>query len=291
MSDPDDPLLVRRLVELLDVERLDRDLFRGARKIGGVGRVFGGQAIAQALVSAMRSVEDEKVVHSLHAYFMRGGSEELPILFRVTRDFDGRSFATRRVVAQQDGVPILVLAASFQRPDAGYAHAGPMPDVAPPETLPTHEEAVEAMASEVSAETAAFRRRPSPIEIRQATPDPLSAAGGIPVQYVWFRTRAPIADDPQLHRAVLAYMSDLMLLGTSLRVHLPLRDLARARIASLDHAMWLHDTPRTDDWLLFACDSPWAGQARGFNRGSFWTRDGRLIASVAQEGMMRPPRA
>jgi acyl-CoA thioesterase-2 len=278
---------VAALIRLLDVEEIDRDLMRGPRKPGGVGRVFGGQVIAQALVSAMRSIDDGKVAHSLHAYFMRGGDEDLPIVFRVVRDFDGRSFATRRIIALQKGKPILNMAASFQRPEEGFAHHAPMPDVLRPDELPTMAERIDARPPGTMSDLARDRMLNGPIELRPC--EPLDAEPGAPpFQFTWFRAVAPLPDDPQLHRAVLAYASDMALLGTSLRVHGGRWDAETMVVASLDHALWLHETPRADDWLLYACDSPWAGGARGFNRGLIYAADGRLVASATQEGLIRP---
>ncbi|WP_419827387.1 acyl-CoA thioesterase [Sphingomonas sp.] len=278
---------VAALVRLLDVEEIDRDLMRGARKPGGVGRVFGGQVIAQALASATRSIEDDKVAHSLHAYFMRGGDEDWPIVFRVVRDFDGRSFATRRIIALQKGKPILNMAASFQRPEEGFAHHAPMPDVPRPDALPTMAERIDARSPGTMNDLARDRMLNGPIELRPCEPFD-AEPGAPPFQSTWFRAVAPLPEDPRVHRAVLAYASDIALLGTSLRVHGGLWDADTVVAASLDHALWLHETPRADDWLLYACDSPWAGGARGFNRGLIYAADGRLVASAAQEGLIRP---
>ncbi len=280
--------LVTGLVALLDVEELDTDLFRGARQPGGQGRVFGGQVIAQALQAAQRSTGEEKVAHSLHAYFMRPGDENYSITFRVVRDFEGRSFATRRVIAMQRGTPILNMACSFQTPEDGFAHQDTMPDVPPPEAL-ADEAALRGGAAERLPE--AIRRavlRPRPIELRPVAPRDWIAPEPRPaIQHVWFRLRAPIGDDPALHRAVLAYASDMALLGTGMMPHGVSFMTPGMQVASLDHSLWLHETCRADDWLLYAMDSPWAGNSRDFNRGSIFTRDGRLVASVAQEGLIR----
>ena len=290
--DRDATALVADLVDLLDVEEIDVDLFRGRRSSGGVGRVFGGQVIAQALQAAQRSTPDmegaAKIAHSLHAYFMRPGSEEHPIVYRVVRDFDGRSFATRRVIASQRGRPILSMTASFQQPEDGYHHQDTMPQVPAPETLPT-EASLRARDAEHLPEK--LRRqitRPRPIEIRPVFPRRWFApTPAEPIQHSWFRLVAPIADDPALHRAVLAYASDMALLGTSMLPHGVSWTSPGFQSASLDHAVWLHEPFRADEWLLYATDSPWAGHARGFNRGSIYAADGRLVASVAQEGLIR----
>lgn len=285
-TSPED--LARGLVALLDVEEIDTDLYRGPRQPGGEGRVFGGQVIAQALQAAQRSTDGGKVAHSLHAYFMRPGSEDHPIVYRVERDFDGRSFANRRVVAMQRGMPILNLAASFQTPETGLAHQATMPDVPAPDGLRSERDL---RAEAVDAIPPKFRRhmlRARPIEIRPVTPrDWASPVAQPPLQHSWFRVCAGVGDDPAIHRAILAYASDMQLLGTCTLPHAVNWMTHNLQTASLDHAIWLHDDFRIDDWLLYATDSPWAGHARGFNRGSIFTRDGRLVASVAQEGLIR----
>ncbi len=285
-STPDE--LAAALVRLLDVEQTDVDLFRGARQPGGEGRVFGGQVIGQALQAAQRSTEGEKVAHSLHAYFMRPGDENFPIVFRVVRDFEGRSFATRRVIAMQRGQPILNMACSFQLPEDGFAHQDAMPDVPPPEGLASEHDLRHALAAEVPEKYHRVLLRPRPIEMRPVSerssvrPEP-----GPPIQHVWFRLAAPIGDDPAMHRAVLAYASDMRLLGTAMVPHGVAWLTPGMQVASLDHAIWLHEPFRADEWLLYTMDSPWAGHARGLNRGRIFTRDGRLVASTAQEGLMR----
>ncbi len=287
---PDTPPaeLAAGLVALLDVEQIDTDLFRGARQPGGEGRVFGGQVIAQALQAAQRSTDVPKQAHSLHAYFMRPGSEEHPIIYRVVRDFDGRSFATRRVIASQQGQPILNMAASFQAPEEGLSHQDAMSDVPPPETLRSERELRLEQIDRVPERTRRFFLRPRPIEIRPTKPRNWDAPVRTePSQSSWFRICAPIADDPTLHRAVLAYASDMSLLGTAMLPHGVNWTTHKMQNASLDHAVWFHEPFRADEWLLYDCDSPWAGHARGFNRGRIFTADGRLVASTAQEGLMR----
>ena len=287
MPDPTPEALVAQLITLLDVEELDTDLYRGERQPGGVGRVFGGQVIAQALQAAQRSVED-KAAHSLHAYFMRPGDEDHPILYRVERDFDGRSFATRRVIAMQKGEPILNMAASFQRPAEGLHHQDAMPEVPDPESLRPESALRAAMRDQVPEKLRRFFLRARPIEIRPVSPrnwfQPVPTE---PVQYSWFRVVAPLPDDPALHRAMLAYASDMTLLGTCMLPHGVSWMTGQVQTASLDHAVWLHEPFRFDEWLLYATDSPWSGHSRGFNRGRIYSRDGRLVASVAQEGLVR----
>ena len=280
--------LVRALVDLLDVEQLDTDLYRGSRQPGGVGRVFGGQVIAQALQAAQRSTDAPKVAHSLHAYFMRPGDEDHPIIYRVVRDFEGRSFATRRVIATQGGQPILSLTASLQVPEDGLHHQDTMPDVPPPDELRSERDLREEMRDDVPEKWLRHLLRPRPIEIR-----PVHARSWMhpekrePTQASWFRLAAPIGDDAAMHRAVLAYASDMALLGTCTLPHGVNWMTHNLQTASLDHALWLHEPFRADEWLLYATDSPWAGHARGFNRGRIYTQDGRLVASVAQEGLIR----
>lgn len=280
--------LVTQLTTLLDVEEIDTDLYRGPRLPGGVGRVFGGQVIAQALQAAQRSVDGNKVAHSLHAYFMRPGDENHPIIFRVVRDFEGRSFANRRIIAMQKGQPILNMTASFQAPAEGLAHQDAMPDVPDPDDLRSEHELREQIRDQVPEKFRRFFLRARPIEIRPVNPRNWFAPEKIaPHQHSWFRVVAPLPDDLALHRAMLAYASDMTLLGTCLLPHGVSWMTGDVQTASLDHAIWLHEPFRFDDWLLYTTDSPWAGHSRGFNRGKIFARDGRLVASVAQEGLIR----
>lgn len=280
--------LAADLVSLLDVEEIDTDLYRGARLPEGRGRVFGGQVIAQALQAAQRSVEG-KPAHSLHAYFMRAGDDALPIIFRVVRDFDGKSFANRRVIAMQRGAPILNMIASFQTPEEGFEHQDAMPDMPAPETLKSETELRREVAHQVPEKLQAFfLRRTSPIDIRPLHPRSwFTPVKREPRNASWFRCVAPLPDDPALHRAVLAYASDMALMATSMLPHGVTWTTPGMQSASLDHALWLHEPVRADEWMLYATDSPWAGHGRGMNRGSIFARDGRLIASVAQEGLIR----
>jgi acyl-CoA thioesterase-2 len=281
--------LVAGLLKLLEVKPEGEDRFTGRRKRGGVGRVFGGEVIAQALNAAEATVGEDRGAHSLHAYFLRGGSEEHPGDYQVSRDFDGGSFSNRRVVASQQGRPILNLTASFQRHEEGLHHIeAKMPDVAPPEELEPEVEVRRRFAETARPEARQHFLAPRPIEMRAVegrhwtNPKPAP-----PRANSWFKTVAPLPDDPRVHRAILAYASDMSLLGTCALPH----GLSWARgeviSASLDHAVWFHEPFRADEWLLYSTDSPWSGGGRGFNRGSIFTRDGRLVASVAQEGMIR----
>ncbi len=276
------------LVDLLTVEELDRDLYRGRRNPGGQGRVFGGQVIAQALMSAVGSVDADRVAHSLHAYFMRPGDEKLPIIFRVERDYDGGTFSNRRVIAIQRGKPILNMTASFQKREEGLSHAAEMPSVPPPEELETEAQIALRHKDRLPEKFVQYMTRPRSIELRpvESWLDPESEVRN-GMRQTWFRTTGPVGDDPIMHRAILAYASDMTLLGTSMKPHGVNWLMKKMQTASLDHALWFHDDVRVDDWLLYACDSPWSGGGRGFNRGHIFTRDGKLIASATQEGLIR----
>jgi len=280
--------LVRQLTELLDVEEIDTDLYRGPRQPGGVGRVFGGQVIAQALQAAQRSVEDGKAAHSLHAYFMRPGDENHPIIYRVVRDFEGRSFANRRVIAMQKGQPILNMTASFQTPSEGLHHQDSMPDVPDPDTLRSESELREEIQDAVPEKLRRFFLRARPIEIRPVNPrNWFKPEKREALQHSWFRVAAPLPGDLALHRAMLTYATDMTLLGTCMLPHGVSWMQGNIQTASLDHAVWLHEPFRFDEWLLYTTDSPWSGHSRGFNRGRIYSRDGRLVASAAQEGLIR----
>ncbi len=281
--------LVTELTDLLDVQRMGDGWYLGKRKKDGFGRVFGGQVIAQALAAAQGTVGPDRIAHSLHAYFMRAGSEDFEITYRVERDFDGGSFSTRRVIAMQQDKPIFNMAASFQKLEDGLTHQDPMPDVPPPEDLPTEIELRNRFADEVPERFRANFLRERPFENRPCEPrDWLGGEKRIPaIQNIWFRLRAPIGDDSSLHRAMLAYASDSYLLGTCTLPHGISWLMPGMMSASLDHAIWFHDDFRADDWLLYSCDSPWTGRGRGFNRGAIYTREGRLVATCAQEGLIR----
>lgn len=285
--------IVADFVRLLTVAPAGQDRFTGAPQPGGMGRVFGGQVIAQALAAAQASAPGGMSAHSLHAYFLRGGTEGLDTGYEVSRDLDGRSFANRRVVARQEDATILTLTASFQRAEDGLAHQdAEMPDVAPPEELvPDADQRramVERAGERMSPAQRALALRPRPLEMRtvgklhwmNTEPSP-------PHAHNWFRTVAPLPDDPALHRAVIAYASDYTLLGTAALPHGLSWMRGELIGASLDHAIWFHAPARADEWLLYTTDSPWTGAGRGFNRGHIFDRTGRLIASVAQEGMIR----
>ena len=282
--------VLQDLVNLLDLEMLELNLFRGqSRDLGGKS-VFGGQVIGQALVAGSRTVE-LSVPHSLHAYFLRPGDMEAPIVYEVDRVRDGHSFSARRVQAIQHGQPILSMIASFQRREGGLEHQLPMPQVTPPEALKSQVELREAWIQESGGLPeklrAAFMRELA-IEFRPVKPwNPFKPDAREPSQAIWFRTAGRLPDDPALHRAVLAYATDFNLLATALLPHGRSwfsRDLVAA---SIDHAIWFHRDGRVDDWLLYAMDAPTAQAARGLSRGLIYDREGRLIASTTQESLMR----
>lgn len=278
---------VEKLIRLLDLEPLEVNIFRGVSPDDRWQRVFGGQVIGQALVAATRTVED-RVCHSLHAYFLRPGDPKIPILYEVERIRDGSSFTTRRVKAIQHGNAIFSLSASFQKVEPGFDHQGAMPDVPSAEALPDEQSQRQAMADRVPERARANFLAPRPIEIRPVTPrDFLNPTKRPPSQNVWVRATSRLPDDIALHQCVLAYASDMTLLDTCLLPHAVSWFRPELQSASLDHAMWFHRPFRADEWLLYAQDSPSASGARGFNRGQIFDAAGNLIASVAQEGLIR----
>jgi acyl-CoA thioesterase II len=289
MDEPTPEALVADLLRVLDLKPLGEDRFEGSRRRDGIGRVFGGQVIAQALMAAQATAAEDRPAHSLHAYFLRGGNEDLSIEYRVERGFDGGSFANRRVIALQEERQILACSVSFQRREDGPHHqAVDMPEVPPPEDLEPEGVVLERYRAEIEAHAPRIVLRPRPIEVRATNPTGLlDREPSPPTQRVWFRARAPLPDDPQVHRAMIAYFSDMRLMATCLLPHGLAFARGDVRGASLDHAIWFHDDARADEWLLYAMDSPWSGHARGLNFGRIFTRDGRLVASTAQEGMFR----
>lgn len=276
--------LVDELIGLLDVRQVGEGHFRGARKRGGVGRVYGGQVVAQALAAASRTVRSDRLAHSLHAYFLRGGSEDHEIDYRVEADFDGGSISNRRVIAMQQGQVIFNLAASFHIAEPGHFHQPPVPDVPPPDGLENLRDYILRNAEPGPATLPLFLLRPSPIEVRSVGVPPfLHREPTEPRVDLWFRAVAPI-DQPQwMQRVIVAYTSDFALITAAMRPH----GNFDAQMASLDHSLWFHQDMHVDEWLLYSIDGPWAGGARGLGWGRMFDRSGRLIASVAQEGMMR----
>jgi len=285
---------IAEFIATLDLETLEDNRFRGRSPDVGWQRIFGGLVIAQALAAAMRTVGGELLPHSLHAYFILPGDPKLPIDYEVDNLRDGRSFATRRAVARQNGAAIFALSASFHRNEAGYDHQMEMPKVPPPESLMSERDIVASFGGKLPDAVRRYFLRDRPIELRPVdlkrylgqAPTPEQRAS--PTQHVWFRAAGPLPDDPRLHLAALAYASDMTLVDTALVAHG--RSVFEPDIqgASLDHAMWFHRDIRLDDWLLYAQDSPSASRALGLARGLIFSRDGRLLASVAQEGLVRP---
>lgn len=279
---------VKELVELLQVEPLEQNLFRGVSGDIGSPRVFGGQVLGQALMAAALTVEGTRSVHSLHAYFLRPGDKNAKIVYDVERIRDGGSFTTRRVVAIQHGQPIFNFAASFHVHEEGPVHRAPMPHVPGPDGLISDLELRRRHLDRLPARLRAVLHAETAIEIRQIDPlDPIDPPVRPPRNDAWFRAADRLPDDPVLHQAMLAYSSDFGLLRSALMPHGLSFFKGNVQGVSLDHAMWFHDTFRMDEWLLYVTDSPAAGGARGFCRGSIFTQDGRLVVSVAQEGLMR----
>ena len=266
--------------------RTNEDIFTGHSQWMPLGRVFGGQVLAQALVAAMRTVSEERIVHSTHGYFLRPGNVELPITFSVDRVHDGRSFSARRTQAYQNGLPILSLIASFQTVGEGFDHQIEMPDDIPdPESLPRDEEALSVVDHPIARHWATGRA----FDMRHVSSPIYFAAAGerIAHQAIWLKATATIPDDPNLHRAALAYASDYSLLEPIFRRHGLAWATPGLKVASLDHAMWWHRFGRVDEWMLYVQESPNAIGGRGLSLGRIYNRDGLLLASVAQEGMVR----
>jgi len=282
------PKSLAALLELLDLEVLEMNLFRGVSPETPHQRVFGGQVAAQALVAAGRTVEPDRRVHSLHSYFLRPGDPTIPIVYDVDRIRDGKSFTTRRVIAIQHGRAIFNLAASFQIDEPGPDHAMAMPDVPGPDELPTTRERLEQHTDRFSEEALAWLGRSTPIEARPVQePHWLEPAHRAPEQDLWFRAADPMPDDPLLHACVVAYASDMSLIDTATLPHAIGYD-GSFMTASLDHAMWFHRTFRADEWLLYHQISPSASGARGLAQGYVFRRDGALAVTVIQEGLIRP---
>jgi acyl-CoA thioesterase-2 len=276
------------LVALLALERLEQNLFRGRSQDLGWGTVFGGQVLGQALSAAAQTVPEERQVHSLHAYFLRTGAVDRGIIYDVDRIRDGRSFTTRRVVAIQNGRAIFNLAASFQVDEPGLEHQDQMPEVPPPEQLPSTAERMRRVVHRIPEKIRPWATAERPIETRPADErDVLDHAPSPPHRAVWYRAAGALPDDPSLHRYLLAYASDFHLLATAMFPHGVSWLMPTMQVASLDHAMWFHRPFRLDEWLLYAMDSPSSSGARGLVRGRFFDRGGRLVASVMQEGLMR----
>ena len=276
------------LLALLDLEPLEVNIYRGQNRDLGTGRVFGGQVFAQALVAARRTVDGDREAHSAHGYFILPGDLEAPIVYFVDRLRDGSSFTTRRVTAIQHGQAIFNLSASFHISEEGFSHEPRMPVVPDPETLVPELSLIREMADRIPEPLRPIITQDRPIDFRPVAPtDPFSPEPREPSRQAWFRVIGTLPPEPWIHQAILAYASDYGLLTSALQPHgvgLRTRGL---QLASLDHSLWLHRPFRADDWLLYSMDSPVAAGARGFVRGAIYSRAGDLVASVAQEGLMR----
>lgn len=276
------------LVDLLTLEPIEENLFRGRSQDLGFRQLFGGQVLGQSVSAMSQTVEDARHVHSMHGYFLRPGDAGLPVVYQVDRVRDGGSFSTRRVTAIQKGQPIFTASASFQYDEGGFEHQIAMPDVVGPENLPSELEIIRQRAHLIPDQMREKLLCAKPIEFRPVVgEDPFNPKVYDPVKYVWFRADGALADTPALHKYLLAYASDFGLLTTSLLPHGKGVWQKDMQVASLDHALWFHADLRADDWLLYAMDSPWAGNSRGFSRGSVFNRAGKLVASVTQEGLIR----
>jgi acyl-CoA thioesterase II len=276
------------LLSILDLEPLEQNLFRGRSPDAGWQRVYGGQVLGQALVAAVRTVAADRVAHSLHAYFLLPGDPAVPIIYEVERIRDGGSFTTRRVKGIQHGRAMFAMSASFQKAEVSYEHQSTMPKVPMPEDLPSEADLRDRMLKLLPDNMKSYWERERPIEMRPVDVRRyLDREKREPIQHVWIKANGALPDALALHQCVLAYASDFTILDTALIAHGKLLFDKDIQLASLDHAMWLHRPFRADQWLLYAQDSPSAHGARGFCRGSIFTRDGVLVASVTQEGLVR----
>lgn len=276
------------LVSLLALEKIEENLFRGLSQDLGFRQLFGGQVLGQALSAASQTVAPERKVHSVHGYFLRPGDAQLPIVYQVESPRDGGSFTTRTVTAIQKGRAIFTLMASFHGDERGVSHQTPMPEVVGPEGLKSELDVAlehQHLIPEAVRESVLC---PKPIEIRRVNGyNPFNPKKSEPQQYIWFRAAGELPDDDHLHRYLFAYASDFNLLSTAALPHGISTWSPRMQVASIDHAVWFHRPLRMDDWLLYAMDSPSASGARGFSRGLVYNRAGELVASVAQESLMR----
>jgi len=276
------------LHKLLDLEYIEHNIFRGRSIDIGSGSVYGGQALAQSLVAAQRTVDDDRVPHSMHGYFILPGDVDAPIVYEVDRLRDGNSFTTRRIVAIQHGRAIFNMAASFQIPEDGPEHQADMPDVPGPDELPRELDLIRAVEDQIPEAVRSVYTRERPIEFRPVDPvDPFDPATKPPANHVWLRARGTLPDNRLTHQSMLAYATDYGLLSTALRPHGLSFVQPDLQLATLDHALWFHRPVQVDEWFLYATDSPSASSARGFTRGQLFAEDGTLVASVAQEGLMR----
>ncbi|WXL26749.1 acyl-CoA thioesterase II [Ectopseudomonas mendocina] len=276
------------LVALLTLETIEENLFRGVSQDLGFRQLFGGQVLGQCVSAASQTVASERHVHSMHGYFLRPGDATLPVVYQVDRVRDGGTFSTRRVTAIQKGQPIFTCSASFQIDEEGFHHQNSMPDVPGPEEFKSETELARMVQQLIPERMRERAISDKPIEIRPVTfINPFAPKPCEPVKHVWFKAAGALPDEPQLHKLLLAYASDFNLLTTSMQPHGVSVFQKFMQVASLDHSLWFHNNLRMDDWLLYSMDSPWAGNARGFSRGSIFNRKGELVASVAQEGLTR----
>ncbi len=282
------PSAIANLLSILDLERIEENLFRGVSPQDGWQRVYGGQVLGQALVAAVRTVPEERVAHSLHAYFLLPGDPKVPIIFQVERLRDGGSFTTRRVTGIQHGKAMFAMSASFQKHEPGLDHQIKMPKVPMPEDLPSEKELLTIFDGDIPEDIRNYWKRERPIEMRPVDVSRfLKRTKGVAEQSIWMRATGKLPDAFPLHQCVLAYASDFTLLDTALIAHGKLMFDHDMQMASLDHALWFHRPFRADDWLLYVQDSPSSQHGRGVCRGSVFTRDGILVASVVQEGLIR----
>lgn len=281
--------VLAELVELLTLEQIELNLFRGQSQNLGWGTVYGGQVLGQALSAAVQTVPSERHVHSLHGYFLRPGAVDRPIVYEVDRIRDGRSFTTRRVVAIQKGRAIFNLSASFQIDEEGFEHQDPMPAAPDPLSVATQQELAATYADKLPEFIRPQALADRPFELRpvEGPSNPLAPEAREPERMFWFKATGVLPDDPALHRYLLAYASDFAFLTTAMLPHAVSWLTPGMQVASLDHAMWFHRPVRVDEWLLHVVDSPKAHGARGLVRGRIFTQDGRLVASTAQEGLIR----
>ncbi len=276
------------LIKLLSLERIEENLYRGQSQDLGWGTVYGGQVVGQALFAAMSTVPPDRQVHSLHAYFLRPGDVSAPIVYDVNRSRDGSSFTTRHVKAIQHGHPIFDMSASFQRVEPGFDHQVDMPNVPPPEQVPTDQERLAAQADKLPEFMRGRALAERPLEIRTVgEPDVFLNGKHPPERFVWLKATHALPDTPALHQALLAYASDFSFITTSLKPHGVTWLTPGMQVASVDHAVWFHAPFRADEWLLHVMESPRASGARGLVLGRVYSRDGKLVASTAQQGLVR----
>jgi len=276
------------LLQLLSLEKIEENIFRGKSQDLGFGNIFGGQVLGQALSAASQTVSDERTVHSLHGYFLRAGDPKLSIVYDVDRLRDGKSFTTRRVIAIQKGCPIFAMSCSFQIQEPGFEHQMEMPDVEGPDNILSDLERYRQVQDRIPSDIRDQLICDKPIDIRQVNPiNPYKPEKQPPIKYSWFRAVGKMPDDQSVHQYMLAYASDFGLVATSLYPHGHTFWERSMHVASLDHAMWFHHEFRMDEWLLHAMESPGASKARGLSHGHIFTRDGKLVASTTQEGLIR----